>query len=209
DIEIIGVAKDGKAATLREEPLRFVYLPYTQDEDVGDMTYYVRSNLDTRVLSDRLRALVRRADATLPVTNLKTMSGQISESLFVQRMMAALSAAFGLLATLLAAVGLYGVMSYAVSLRTREIGIRVALGAPRQAVLMMVLREVVLLAALGVAIGLPSGYGLGRVVQSELFGLHAHDPLTYAVATASLLLSVLLAGSVPALRATRVDPMVA
>jgi ABC-type antimicrobial peptide transport system permease subunit len=124
-------------------------------------------------------------------------------------MVASLSAAFGLLATLLAAVGLYGVMSYAVSLRTREIGIRVALGAERRTVLLMVLREVAVLAVIGIAIGLPSGYGLGRLVESQLFGMTARDPLTFAVATATLLVSALLAGYVPAARATRVDPLVA
>src|SRR5262249_59905465 len=102
---------------------------------------------------------------------------------------ASLSAAFGALATLLAAVGLYGVMSYTVSLRTREIGIRVALGAERRAVLLMVLREVAVMALIGVAIGLPSGYGLGPAIESQLFGLSASDPLTFALATLTLLLS--------------------
>src|ERR687898_2935714 len=117
------------------------------------MTFYSRSTLEPEALAPRMRAIVQRVDATLPVTNLKTMRAQIGESLFVERLVAALSAAFGLLATLLAAVGLYGVMSYAVSLRTREIGIRVALGADRRTVLGMVLREVAILAALGIAIG--------------------------------------------------------
>jgi ABC-type antimicrobial peptide transport system permease subunit len=124
-------------------------------------------------------------------------------------MVAALSAAFGLLATLLAAVGLYGVMSYAVACRTREIGIRMALGAHARSVLAMVLKEVGRLAAVGVAIGLPGGYVLARFVESQLFGLTARDPLTFALATAALLLSAFLAGYLPALRATRVDPMVA
>ena len=169
----------------------------------------MRSAADPEALSGRLRKVVQRADANLPVTGLKTMSAQIGESLFVERMVAALSASFGFLATLLAAVGLYGVMSYAVSLRTREIGIRVALGAERRAVLFMVLKEVAVLTALGVAIGLPSGYGLGRLVEAELFGLTARDPLTFLTATATLLLAALLAGYIPAARATRVDPMVA
>jgi ABC-type antimicrobial peptide transport system permease subunit len=122
---------------------------------------------------------------------------------------AVLSAAFGLLATLLAALGLYGVMSYAVSLRTREIGIRVALGADRKTVLGMVLKEVAVLALVGVAVGLPSGYGLGRYVETQLFGMTARDPLTFALATTILLATALLAGYVPAARATRVHPMVA
>ena len=115
------------------------------------------------------------------------MRAQIRESLFVERMVAALSAAFGLLATLLAALGLYGVMAFAVALRTREIGIRMALGAQRRDVMGMVLRDVAILVALGVAVGLPGGYGIGRVIETQLFGLDARDPLTFAVATATLL----------------------
>jgi ABC-type antimicrobial peptide transport system permease subunit len=156
-----------------------------------------------------MRMLVRQADPGLPVTDMKTMRAQIHESLFVERIVAVLSAAFGLLATLLAAIGLYGVMSYAVSLRTREIGIRVALGAERRTVLFMVLKEVATLALLGIALGLPSGYGLGRLVESQLYGLTARDPVTFAVATAVLVVSAALAGYVPAARATRVDPLVA
>jgi predicted permease len=209
DIEIVGVVRDGKAASLREEQRRFVYAPYTQEATVGGLTYYVRSSVEPGSFGERLQAAVRRIDATLPVTDLKTMEAQIGESLFVERMVAVLSAAFGLLATILAAIGLYGVMSYAVAMRTREIGLRVALGADRRAVLLLVLREVAVLAALGIAIGLPGGYGLGKVVESQLFGLHARDPLTFAVATLALVSTAFLAGLVPALRAARVDPMTA
>jgi predicted permease len=208
-ITIVGVAKDGKAASLREAPLRFVYLPYAQQKDVGELTFYVRSTVPAEELGARVRQVVHRIDSTLPVTDLKTMSTQIRESLFVERMVATLSAAFGFLATLLAAIGLYGVMSHAVSLRTREIGVRVALGAGRGTVLLMVLKEVAMLAFIGVAVGLPSGYGLGRLVESQLFGMTARDPLTFAAATATLLLAAFFAGYIPAARATRVDPMVA
>jgi predicted permease len=209
DIEIVGLVKDGKAGSLREKPLRFVYLPFTQRAQVGGMTFYARTSVDPLGLAPRLRAIVQKADATLPVTDLKTMGAQINESLLVDRLVAVLSAAFGLLATLLAAVGLYGVMSYAVSLRTREIGVRVALGADRNTVLLMVLKEVAVLAIIGVAIGLPSGYTLGRLVETQLFGLTARDPLTFVVATATLLLTAFLAGYLPAMRATRVPPMTA
>jgi predicted permease len=209
DYTIVGLVRDSKFTSLRQKPVRFVYLPYMQNESVGQVTFYVRSRLDPAALGAQVRALVRQADAGLPVTDMKTMQAQIRESLFVERMVASLSAAFGFLATLLAAVGLYGVMSYAVSLRTREIGIRVALGAERRTVLLMVLKEVAVLALVGVAIGLPSGYGLGRIVESQLYGLTARDPLTFALATSTLLASALLAGYVPARRATRVDPLVA
>ena len=209
DTAIVGIVKDGKAANLREEVKRFVYAPYPQKPDIGGMTYYVRASGDTDALAGRVHALVRQVDPALPVTNLKTMQAQIRESLFVERMVAALSAAFGILATLLAALGLYGVMAFAVALRTREIGIRMALGAQRRDVMTMVLRDVTILVALGVAIGLPGGYGIGRVIETQLFGLNGRDPLTYAAATATLLAAGFLAGYVPARRATRVDPMVA
>ena len=209
DIEIVGVVGDGKSSTLREKPLRFVYVPYAQESSVGGLTFYVRSSVEADSFGARLREAVRRVDPTLPVTDLKTMKAQIGESLFVERMVAALSAAFGLLATLLAAIGLYSVMSHAVAARTREIGLRVALGADGRSVLLLVLRELAALAALGIAIGLPGGYGLGRVVESQLFGLTAHDPLTFGVATLALLATALAAGFVPAARAARVDPMTA
>jgi predicted permease len=208
-LTIVGLVRDSKAASLREKTIRFAYVPYTQDERIGQMTYYVRSSVDPVALGRRIRAVVGQADAGLPVTGLKSMRAQIREALFVDRMVASLSGAFGFLATLLAAVGLYGVMSYTVSLRTREIGIRVALGAERWTVLLMVLKEVAVLALLGVAIGLPSGYGLGRLIESQLFGLTALDPLTFGLATATLLVSAMLAGYIPAARATRVDPLVA
>ena len=153
--------------------------------------------------------IVRQVDPTLPATQLRSMRAQIAESLFAERLVAALSATFGLLATVLAALGLYGVMAYAVSLRTREIGIRMALGARRTTVLAMVLGDVAVLVGIGVLLGLPGGYGLGRIVQSQLFGLKALDLTTFAVATATLLLTAFVAGYLPARRATRVDPMVA
>jgi ABC-type antimicrobial peptide transport system permease subunit len=152
---------------------------------------------------------VREIDAALPVTDLKTMTTVVDESLFTDRIVAGLSAAFGLLATLLAAVGLYGVMSYAVARRTREIGVRVALGADRARVLKLVLGEIALLSGIGMAIGLPGGWGLGRLVESRLFGLRAFDPPTLLFAAAVLAAATLLAGALPALRALRVQPSVA
>jgi predicted permease len=209
EYEIVGLVRDGKAVSLREAPRRYVYVPYMQDDEVGGLTYYVRSSVEPDSFGARLRAAVARVDPTLPVTGLKTMRAQIGESLYVERMVAALSVAFGLIATLLAAIGLYGVISNAVATRTREIGLRVALGADRRAVLGMVLRDVAALAALGIAIGLPSGFGFARLVESQLFGLSSRDPLTFAGATLALAVTALVAGLVPAVRAARLDPMTA
>jgi predicted permease len=206
---IVGLVRDGRKASMREEPIRYVYTPYMQEDRLADVTFYVRTVSDAVALGGRLPRLVARADAGLPVKDVRTMQARIGESLFVDRIVASLSAAFGFLATLLAAIGLYGVMSHAVAMRTREIGIRMALGAERRMVVAMVLREVALLTAIGIVIGLPSGYGLGRAVESQLFGLKAADPLTFALATAVLVTASLLAGLVPAARATRVHPLVA
>jgi ABC-type antimicrobial peptide transport system permease subunit len=145
----------------------------------------------------------------MPVTDLKSMEVQVSESLAVDRLVAMLSAFFGLLATVLAAIGLYGVMAYTVARRTREIGVRMALGAARSSVMWLVLKEVALLATIGVLIGLPAAIGLSRYVQSVLFQLEPTDPITLTVSTVTLLAVAFVAGYLPANRATRIDPMVA
>jgi len=208
-IEIVGVARDSKMATLRQEPKRFVYIPYAQETELGEMTFYVRARGEATSLTASIRDAARHVDPNLPLFNLKAMTTVVDESLFVERMVAALSLAFGGLATLLAAIGLYGVMSYSVARRTREIGIRMALGAERASVLWLVLREVSLMVSLGVAIGVPLTLVLSHLVQSQLFELSSHDP-TALFASATILATVaLLAGYLPARRATRVDPMVA
>jgi predicted permease len=208
-IEIVGVVKDGKDVTLREETKRFVYTPYAQGDELGYATFYVRAAGDAGALADSARAAVRQIDSNLPLFNVKTMRTQVDESLFTERAVALLSACFGILATLLAAVGLYGVMAYTVGQRTREFGIRVALGAERGRILWLVLREVAVLAAIGIALGLPSAMGLARLAQSQLYGLSPADPATLAGAVLVLACAAACAGLIPARRATRVEPMVA
>jgi predicted permease len=209
DIEIVGVAKDSKTSTLRREIRRFVYVPYMQEEEIGQLTFYVRARGDAANIASSVRETAQHVDASLPIFDMKPMATILDESLFLERMVAALSVAFGALATLLAAIGLYGVMAYSVQRRTREIGIRMALGAERGSVLWLVLKEVTLMVGAGVAIGLPLAFGLSRFVQSQLFALSASDPIALLAAAAILGLVALLAGYLPARRATRVDPMLA
>jgi predicted permease len=209
NIEIVGVVKDSKTATLRQEVRRFVYLPYMQEAEIGQMTFYVRARGDATGIGASVRQVAQRVDPNLPIFDMKTMTAVVDESLFIERMVAALSVAFGGLATLLAAIGLYGVMSYSVARRTREIGIRMALGAERSSVLWLVLREVALMALVGVAIGVPLAVALSRIVQSQLFALSANDPIALAGAAIVLVAVALVAGYLPARRATRIDPMLA
>jgi predicted permease len=210
NIEIVGVVRDSKTSTLRAEPRRFVYKPYMQEEDMlGEMTFYVRARGDALNIAAEVRQTAQRVDQNLPIFNVKTMTTTVDELLFVERMVAALSVAFGALATLLAAIGLYGVMSYSVARRTREISIRLALGAERSSVLWLVLREVALMVIVGVAIGLPLAVALSRVVRSQLFALSPYDPIALAGAAVLLVAVALGAGYLPARRATRIDPMLA
>jgi predicted permease len=210
DIEIVGVAKDVRSLELRDQPPRLLYIPYAQDDSVTQLTYYVRAARDDRgATAAGIREAVHRLDPNLPVFNMKTMAVQIDESLFVERMVAVLSVAFGTLATLLAAIGLYGVMSYAVTRRTREIGIRMALGAERGRVLWLVLREVAAMAIAGIVGGLLAALWLTRQVQSQLFGLSPNDPLTLVIATLLLACVAIVSGYIPARRATTIDPIVA
>jgi predicted permease len=207
-VEIVGVIRDGKIVSLREKPLRCIYLPYAQAQ-IGYITFYARTAQEPSAAAQMLRDEVRRQDPNLPIFNMKTMENQIDESLFMDRLVAALSASFGALATLLAAVGLYGVMAYMVVRRTREIGIRMALGADRREVLRLVMKEVVVLAAVGIGIAVLASLAMGRLIQSQLLDVSARDPWVMAAATLALAVVALFAGFLPALRATRVDPLTA
>src|SRR5580765_1005028 len=161
DIEIVGVARDSKTATLRGEVKRFVYTPYTQEPELGHISFYLRARGNASGIGASVRQAMRKVDSGLPIFDMKTMTAVMDESLFLERMVAALSVAFGGLATLLAAIGLYGVMSYTVARRTREIGIRMALGAERNSVMWLVLKEVAAMAVIGVAVGVPLALALG------------------------------------------------
>jgi putative ABC transport system permease protein len=208
-LEVVGVVKDSKDTSLRAEIPRFVYSSYQQEPELTEMTFFVRTQADGTGATSSVRDAIRAIDPALPVYAVKTMEAQASESLFVERMVAGLSASFGALATLLAAIGLYGVMSYAVARRTREIGIRMALGAERHVVLWLVLREVAVLSAVGIAGGLAISLYATRFVKAQLFGLSPTDPATLAMATLTIAVVAFLAGYVPARRATAVDPMLA
>jgi predicted permease len=209
DIEIVGVAKDGKDMDLRAASARLVYIPYSQDEGLGGMTFFVRTASPGSLGADALRRVVRRLDAAIPVVDIKSMRAVANESLFIDRMVAVLTASFGALATLLAAVGLYGVMSYAVARRTREIGLRMALGAARSSVVWLVMREVTVLVAVGLGVGLPLAVAFSRAVNSQLFQVSPADPATLVTASAVLATVALLSGYVPAAAASKVDPMLA
>jgi predicted permease len=206
-MEVIGVVKDVKYTNLRDEIPEQAFIPYMGSRGVNEMTVYLRTVGEPNQLMASIRAKVREMDANLPIYAMRTMDEQISNSLSTERMSASLSTVFGFVATILAIIGLYGVMSYSVAQRTREIGIRVALGADSGKVIWMVMRDVLLLIAIGVAVGVPAALVLTRVVKSQLYGLQAHDPWTLVLATGLLALVACAAGYIPALRASRVDPM--
>src|SRR3989454_2135250 len=208
-MEIVGVVKNIKYTNLRDEIPEQAYIPYLGSFFVRSMTVYVRATAESNPLMNAIRAKVRDLDPNLPIYSMRTEEAQISNSLTTERMIASLSTVFGFLATLLAGIGLYGVMAYTVAQRTREIGIRMALGADRRKVIWMVMRDVLLLVAAGIGAGIPAALALMRAVETQLYGLTAHDPSTLAVATAGLALVACTAGYLPALRASRLDPMVA
>jgi predicted permease len=207
DMEIIGVVKDIKYTNLRDEIPIQAYVPYMNSPYLGGMTVYVRTAGEPSQLMSSVRAKMRELEANVPIYAMRTMDEQISNSLSTERMIASLSTVFGFLATILAIIGLYGVMSYSVAQRTREIGIRMALGAEQGKVIGMVMREVLTLIAIGVGVGVPAALVLTRVVKSQLYGLEAHDPWTLGLATGLLAMVACAAGYVPALRASRVDPI--
>jgi predicted permease len=207
DIEVIGVVRDSKYESLRDEMPLEVFLPYEQLNYVTGVTAYLRTTREPEQAFNLVRQTVGRLDANLPLFRMKTLETQVDNSLVTERLVASLSSAFGLLATLLAAIGLYGVMAYTVARRTREIGIRMALGAAQTDVVWLVMKEVLLLVAIGIGIGLPLAWGLTGLVKAQLYGITPNDPWSIALATAGIAFVALMAGYVPARRATRVDPM--
>jgi len=206
--EIVGVVKDSKYETLRETVPRTAYVNCFQ-RPLGEMTFLVRSEMGPAALVPPMRREITGADKGLRIGSFSTLEEHVDQSLGHERLMATLATLFGALAVLVASVGLYGIMAYAVLRRTSEIGIRMALGAQQTDVLWMVLRETGTMVAIGLGIGIPAALASGRMISSQLFGLTAHDPGTIAVASVVLLGVALLAGYIPARRATQVDPMVA
>ena len=206
--EIIGIARDSKYRTLGESPRPFAYVPLAQNHETG-MALHVRTTGNPIGLAAAVRHEVQSLDQNLPVTELQTLSGVLAGSLFAARMGAVLLAVFGSLALLLAAIGLYGVMSYAVSRRTREIGIRMALGAATGNVLRLVLKEGMSLVGSGVAIGLIVAAAATRLLASFLYGVSPLDAATFVAIPLLLALVAFLASYLPARRAAKVDPMIA
>src|SRR5689334_1182926 len=209
DIEIVGVVKDAKESHVRDNARPYFYRPYAQFGKLFGMTFYVRTNQDPLLIANDLRQTVRQQDANLPVYELKTVSRVVDEDLFAERVIAGLSSSFGALAAILAALGIYGVLAYVVVQRTREIGIRLALGAGGGDVRALVFKEVGWMVLAGAALGLPLAYGLARASESLLFGVHANDIAVYLVSLGVITVIASVACYVPARRATRVDPLVA
>ncbi len=209
DVEVVGVVKDEKYANVREEKRAFVFSPIDQDKTLGEATFYVRTSQAPESLTSVIRDTVRRIDPSLPTAHMKTEETVVSEDLSSETIVAGMSLTFGLVAALLGCVGIYGVLAFLVVQRTREIGIRIALGAMQGDIRRLVLREAVVLVAVGVAIGVPAAYGLGRLMDSMLYGVSAGQPLTLLAGPALMAVVALAAAYIPARRATRVDPMVA
>ncbi|HZS53280.1 MAG TPA: ABC transporter permease [Bryobacteraceae bacterium] len=206
DQTIIGVVADSKHSTIREQVKPFTYFPYLASDRLAALTFYVRTRSADEAVMPEIRALVHHVDSSLPINDLSSMSAVIDESLFVERSLGFLSIGFALLATLLAIVGLYGVMAYSVTRRYRELGIRMAIGASPKLVLSMVLRESIYLGIVGVLCAIPCVIASASYVRSALYGVQPNSPSSWLAAAALLLTVALLAGFVPAWNAARIDP---
>jgi predicted permease len=206
--EIVGIVKDSYYFNLRETPKPMLYVP-TWRAGWPSRSLCIRTTRSAPVLVETVRRLAAGIDPAVPVIDSRTMQDQVDASILEDRMIATMAGFFGLLALLLAGVGLYGVLSYAVTRRTREIGIRMALGARRLSVLALILRDAALLVGIGAVIGIPAALAVSRVIESLLYGVGAQDPFAIAGGVLVLMAAGALAGLVPALRATKVEPMVA
>ena len=207
DIEIVGLVKDAKYSEVKDEIPPQFFVPWRQDSTVGGMIFYIRTASEPEQVIRTIPSIMATLDPNLPIEDLKTLPQQVKENVFMDRMISTLSAAFAVLATLLAAVGLYGVLAYTVAQRTREFGVRMALGADGGMVRRMVLRQVGRMTLIGGVVGIAGALALGRGAQSLLFGVQGFDPLVIVAATTLLAIVSLGAGYLPALRASKVNPM--
>ena len=207
NIEIVGIVRDSHHSDLKEQPRSFFYVPYGQAKSVRSLTYYVRTSHDPVALASSVRAAIRELDASLPIYDVRSFEQQIDRRLSSNKLIAFLALAFGILAGLLAAMGIYGLLAYSVTQRTREIGVRMALGAEPNRVGWMVVSDVAGLTGLGILAGLPLAYGASKLINSLLFGVQAFGIASVGIALLALALVSLLAAYVPAHRATQIDPM--
>jgi predicted permease len=211
DTEIVGLAKDAKYSEVKAAIPPIFFRPYRQDDSVGNLTFYVRTAGAPEQIVQTIQRVVASVDPNLPVENLRTMPQQARENVFLDRMITTLSAGFAILATVLASVGLYGVLAYTVAQRTREIGLRMALGAAPSRVRGMILRQVGIMTVIGGAAGIAAALWAGRAARSNdiLYQMEGYDPLVLATSIVLLGLVALGAGFIPAHRASKVDPMLA
>ena len=209
DVTIVGVVKDAKYVSLREPMRRHFYTPIMQQKNILDMTLQVRASADADSVAGAVRNQIRELDPHLPLYNIKTLAAEIDQSLIQERLVTWLTTSFGVLATLLVVIGLYGVLSFSVVRRTREIGIRVALGAQRRDVFLMVIRHGMFLVFAGAFAGLGVSLALSRFMSGLLFGISPTNTITFVAAATGLIIVALAACYIPARRATRVDPLVA
>jgi predicted permease len=209
DMQIVGVAKDSKYAQVRQEIPPLFFKPYKQTERLPGLTYYVSTAGDPSQFIGQVPRLMQRIDPNLPVEDLRTLPQQVQQSIALDRFIGTMSTSFAVLATLLAAIGLYGVLAYTVAQRTREIGLRMALGAAPARVRLMVLRQVGAMTAMGGAAGVLASLWVATLAEAQLYEMQGRDPFVFVAAVATLGLVALVAGFIPAHRASKVDPMTA
>ena len=209
DIQIVGLVRDTKYSSVKREIPAVYFIPHRQMNRVGEMNFYVRTNGEPASMLRAIPGVVQRIDAALPVERLKTMPEEIRRNTAEDRLFTTLTVAFAILATLLAAIGLYGVLAYSVAQRTREIGVRIALGARESTVATMVVREALGVVGVGLVAGVAGAIGLTRVLATLLYDISPTDPLTFGAVTLALGAVAVAASYFPARRAARVDPIVA
>jgi ABC-type antimicrobial peptide transport system permease subunit len=208
-IEIVGLVRNSKYTDVRDDIQRQVFFPILESSSPSSFVVYVRTSRTAEAMFNAIRQVVQQIDPALPIHGTRTLETQVAQSLSRERMVATMTAMFGALATLLAVVGLYGVMAYTVSRRTREIGVRMAFGATAGKIAWLVTREVLTIAVAGILVALPAAWWLGRFVSTQLFGVEPTDVVTIGGAVMLLLTVALLAGLVPSARAARLNPTTA